>query len=167
MNSIIRFSQKLAAKIHETDLQPAPAAQNPYLDWHAHLFTARRAQYIIMSNSNSLFSAVIHGAGITHFNAFLNSMSDMLKEILHELNTGMIYQRIIAPGFANIKIAKKQDKKVIGAMNDMIFFAKLVLNEEEISPYDLSLKLNNYMIRIQGEHGVPRKVFLGMKMEER
>ena len=51
---IIRLSQKLAKKLHETALPSAPLDENPYADWSAHLFTVARTQYIIFANTKSL-----------------------------------------------------------------------------------------------------------------
>ena len=36
-----------------------------FADWSAHLFTAERTQYILISNTASLYSMVMFGRGIT------------------------------------------------------------------------------------------------------
>ncbi|WP_420860827.1 DUF6933 domain-containing protein [Symmachiella dynata] len=45
-------------------LDMVPLDDNPYAYWSAHLFTAERTQYIILSNTKSLCSCVIFGKGI-------------------------------------------------------------------------------------------------------
>ena len=55
---ILRLSQKLATKIKAGTLPEKPLDENPYADWSCHLFTADRTQYIIMSNTKSLYSCV-------------------------------------------------------------------------------------------------------------
>jgi hypothetical protein len=47
---IFRLSQKLAKKLKEGTLPPLPLDENPYADWSAHLFTADRTQYILLTN---------------------------------------------------------------------------------------------------------------------
>ena len=60
---IFRLSQKLAQKLKEDSLPAVPLDQNPYADWSAHLFTADRAQYIIVANTRSFYSVVMYGKG--------------------------------------------------------------------------------------------------------
>ena len=60
---IFRLSQKLAKKLKVSSLKPASADPNPFADWSAHLFTADRTQYLILTNTPSLYSMVIYGRG--------------------------------------------------------------------------------------------------------
>jgi hypothetical protein len=39
--------------------------ENPLADWSAQLFLADRTQYILLSNTNSLYTTVIFGKGVT------------------------------------------------------------------------------------------------------
>lgn len=50
-------------------------------------------------------------------------------------------------------------------MNDSIFFAKDVLGSEEINPYDLSLRMKDY-IHLSLEEAYPVRAFLGMKTDQ-
>ena len=68
---IFRLSQKLAEKIKEAPSRSLPPDPNPYADWSAHLFTAERTQYIILTNTPSLYSAVVYGRGIATASQFL------------------------------------------------------------------------------------------------
>ena len=63
---ILRLSQKLNTKIEAGSLTNMPLDENQYADWSCHLFTADRTQYIIMSNTPSLYSCVMFGKGITN-----------------------------------------------------------------------------------------------------
>ncbi len=68
---IFRLSNKLNTKIKAGKLSELPLDDNPYTDWSCHLFTAARAQYIIMANTKSLYSVVMFGAGITSDSKFI------------------------------------------------------------------------------------------------
>jgi len=64
---IFRLTLKLAKKI---GIAPLPAIsydenRDPLMDWNADLFTVQRTQYIILTNTASLYSMVMHGRGIT------------------------------------------------------------------------------------------------------
>jgi len=63
---IFRLSQKLNAKIKAGTLRALPLGENPFADWSAHLFAADRTQYILLSNTKSLYSTVLYGKGITN-----------------------------------------------------------------------------------------------------
>jgi hypothetical protein len=158
---IIRFSKMLSEKIHTPNLPTAPTADNPYLDWHATFFRAQRAQYIMVSNSKSLFSIFLHGSGVTNFQKFFERFSDTLRDTLHDLSADLIYQRIIAPDTGSIRLAKAQDKRIIGSMNEQTFYAQTFLNSEEISPYDLSFRVNELILSII-KYASPKEAFLGM-----
>jgi hypothetical protein len=117
---IIRLSKKLSVKIKEPNLPWLPPDSNPFLDWHAHLFTCNRAQYIMATNSTSLFSVFMHGAGVTDYGEFISRLSDTLKEVLHEIGADLIFHRIIVPGLKDVRFAKSQDRRVIGSMNPKV-----------------------------------------------
>jgi hypothetical protein len=69
---IFRLSQKLAKKLKTSPPRPAPADPNPFADWSGHLFTADRTQYLILTNTPSLYSTVIYGLGIANDSQFLD-----------------------------------------------------------------------------------------------
>jgi hypothetical protein len=58
---IFRLSQKLNTKIKAGTLPALPLDKNPIADWSAHLFVADRTQYILLSNTKSLYSTVMFG----------------------------------------------------------------------------------------------------------
>lgn len=49
----IRLSAKLGKKIHHSPTETLSADENPFADWSAHLFTAERAQCILVTNTAS------------------------------------------------------------------------------------------------------------------
>lgn len=65
---IFRLSQKLCTKIKVGSLPALPLDSNPFADWSAHLFVADRTQYLIVTNTTSLYSTVLYGKGITNGN---------------------------------------------------------------------------------------------------
>ena len=62
---IFRLSQKLKTKFKVGNLPTLPLHENPYADWSAHLFLADRTQYVILSNTKSLYSIVMYGKALT------------------------------------------------------------------------------------------------------
>jgi hypothetical protein len=68
---IFRLSQKLNAKIEVGTLPTLPLDDNPFADWSARLFFVDRMQYILLSNTKSLYSTVMYGKGITDEGRFV------------------------------------------------------------------------------------------------
>jgi len=96
---IFRLTQKLARKIKLPPLPVQPLGQNPFIDWTAHLFTAERAQYIIVTNTAALYSLIMHGRGITNRNRFFQeTLSYMAERVLsvslHEMISFWWYRQL-------------------------------------------------------------------------
>jgi hypothetical protein len=158
---IIRLSNTLAKKIKETDLPLLPSDPNPFADWAARLFTANRVQYILITNSTSLYSVVMYGKGVTGDNALLHGMTDMLREVTEEDGFRLLYEKQVAPQAARVSFSKALSRSVTGSMNDLVHQAKWYLIEDEISPYDVSFRLNEVPMSYL-KYQRPRDVFQRM-----
>ena len=158
---IFRLSQKLNTKIKAGKLGVAPLDGNPYADWSCHLFTADRTQYIILSNTPSLYSCVLYGKGITNDGIFISRALDTIREFLSDAGQQFVHRKFIAPSSETIHFAKALNRSVTGSMNDLINHAKAWLNEGEMSPHDVGFKLNDVLLSAlsteesQGGYGRP------------
>jgi len=128
---IFRLTSKLSKKIRMTSLQALPTdqAENPLMDWNAHLFTVQRTQYVILTNSASLYSMVMHGRGITNDRQFIREVMSFAKEFMTIDGNKVIYEKFIEPENKRIFFSKIVDRRVSGSMNDLIFQAKMHLIE--------------------------------------
>ncbi|OGS34183.1 MAG: hypothetical protein A2293_14025 [Elusimicrobia bacterium RIFOXYB2_FULL_49_7] len=158
---IIRLSKKMAVKIKENSLSQMEPASDPILDWHAHLFTHNRVQYVMVSHSTTLFSIFFHGQGVTDFNAFFKRMTSMLSQVCTDLGIGDFYEKAVAPNTGSVQLAKAQDKKIIGSMNDNINQAKWLLEDGDLSPYDLNFKVNKNLLSML-KYDSPEERFLAL-----
>ena len=143
---ILRLSQKLAKKLKEGALPSLPLDENPYADWSAHLFTADRTQYVIVSNTKSLYSVVLYGKGITDGGLLIDRALSTMREFMEDDGQAFVYQRFIAPASESVRFAKALDRSITGSMNELIKFAKLWLEEGDISPHDVGFKLNDILL---------------------
>ena len=139
---IFRLSHKLAKKLRISSLKPAPADPNPFADWSAHLFTAHRTQYVILTNTMSLYSTVIYGRGITDDSQFLDRALNSMREFMVDDGQEFIYRRFVAPSSRNVRFASALNRSVTGSMNDLIDEAQMRLTEYDLSPFDTSFNLN-------------------------
>jgi hypothetical protein len=161
---IFRLSQKLCTKLKVGSQPTLPLHDNPYADWSAHLFLAGRTQYILLSNTKSLYSIVMFGKGLTGEGRFIGRALSNLREFMEEDGYEFIYQRFIAPASATVQLAKALDRAVTGSMNELINHATALLAGGEMSPFDVGFKLNDVLLSAiapsKGDkYGKPRDVF--------
>ena len=164
---ILRLTQKLCTKIKSGRLSERPLDENPYADWSCNLFTAGRTQYIIVSNTVSLYSCVMYGKGITDDSRFIERTQSSIRDFMEDDGQAFAYERFIAPASGSITFAKSLNRSVTGSMNDLIKFAKHWLAEDDLSPHDVGFKLNDILLsalattKTQG-YGKPNEAFKAM-----
>ena len=161
---ILRLSQKLNAKIKAGTLKPMPLDENPYADWSCHLFTADRTQYIIVSNTASLYSCVLYGKGITNDCVFIQRVLSSLREFMEDDVQSFIYQKFVAPSSGTVSFAKALNRSVTGSMNDLIGHATGRLEYGDIAPHDLGFWLNDTLLSAiaaskSDKYGKPNEAF--------
>ena len=140
---IFRLSKKLNTKIKAGTLPSLPLDENPFADWSVHLFVADRMQYILLTNTKSLYSAMMFGKGITDDGIFIDRALSNLREFMQGDGQEFIYRRFIAPASGTVRFAKALDRSVTGSMNDLIIHATAWLIEGDLSPFDVTCKLND------------------------
>ena len=141
---ILRLTLKLAKKIGIAPLPAIPCDENrnPILDWSTNLFTAQRTQFIIITNTASLYSLILHGRGITNEKQFVRKVLRCMEEFMIVDGNKVVYKNVIEQESHKIFFSKIVDRRVSGSMNDLIFQAMVYLSEGQKSPFDISFLLN-------------------------
>lgn len=150
---ILRLSQKLSTKIKAGKLNAMPLDENPYADWSCHLFTFDRTQYILVSNTQSLYSCVLYGRGITNDCIFIERMLSSLREFMEDDGQSFIYQKFVAPSSGTVSFAKTLNRSVIGSMNDLIGHTIAWLEYGDIAPREKFGKPNEAFKRLADVYG--------------
>jgi hypothetical protein len=130
---IFQLSQKLNSKIKVGALQTLPLAENPFADWSAHLFAVDRTQFILFSNTKSLYSIVLPGKGITNVNLFIQQALRGIKDSLEADCMDSVYDQSIAPDTETVHFAKALNRSVTGWNYELTFHATLKLSGKEHS----------------------------------
>jgi hypothetical protein len=161
---IFRLSQKLAQKLGAGNLLSLPLDENPYADWSAHLFTADRAQYIILTNTKSLYSVVMFGKGITDGSVLIDRALSTIREFMDADGQAFVYQRFIAPTSGSVRFAKALDRSVTGSIIELVKFATFWLAEDDIAPHEVGFRLNDILLSALGHrkadgYGKPKEAF--------
>lgn len=161
---ILRLSGKLAKKIKAAPTKVLALDSNVHADWSASLFTADRAHYIMLTNTASLYSTVLHGGGVSSDSRFLERGLGSLREFMADDGQEFVYRRLIAPATATVHFSKAYSRSVTGSMNDLIFHAKVWLADGELSPHDVSFKLNEIPMSALG-YANPREAFKALEVK--
>jgi hypothetical protein len=160
---ILRLSQKLNAKIKAGLVPTLPLDENPLADWSAHLFLADRTQYVLLSDTKSLYSTVMFGKGITNDSEFIERALSCIRESMEDDGYGAAYERFIAPASGTVRFAKALNRSVTGSMNDMTKHAAYWLATEEVSPFEIDSRLKEIPMSAlkhgRSAYGFPRDVF--------
>jgi hypothetical protein len=163
---IFRLSQKLNTKIKAGTLPALPLDENPFADWSAGLFLSGRTQYILLTNTKSLYSTVLPGKGVTNDSDFIERALSSIREFMEADGHQGVYERFIAPVSGSVQFAKALNRSVTGSMNDMTTHAGYWLAAGEVPPIEIGSRLKDIpmsALKHDGStHGFPRDVFAKM-----
>jgi len=141
---IFRLTAKLAKKIGLDPLPvlPCDKSKDPLLDWNAHLFTVQRTQYILVTNTESLYSLVMPGRGITTERQFIQSVRTGLQAFVAGQGHHLREVKALLSQDQDTFFSKIIDRRILGSMNDLIFQSKIRLEEGQQTLFDVSFYLN-------------------------
>ncbi len=163
---IFRLSQTLNAKIKTGTLATLPLDENPFADWSAGLFLAGRSQYILVTNTMSLYSTVLPGKGVTDEETFIERALSSIREFMEADGYEGVYERLVAPVSESVRFAKSVNRSITGSMNDMTKHAAFWLAEGGVSPAEIGSRLKGIPMSAMkhdgATHGFPRDVFKAM-----
>ena len=139
---ILRLSSKLATKIKVAPKAVLPLEANPLADWSGHLFTAARTQYLVLTNTATLYSAIAFARGMTNYSQFIVRALAVIRETLEDDGHEEAYLRLIVPATGTVRFSKALNRSVIGSMNDIVNHSKFFLLERGESPFDVARRMN-------------------------
>ena len=159
---IFRLTQKLGKKVGVNPSQCLPPDPNPFADWTGHLFTAQRTQYIIVTNTPSLYSMVMYGRGITDDNQLLQRLLSYMCDFMTEDGYEFLFRKFVVPHTGRVAFSKTGDRRVLGSINDLVDQAKFHLVGGDASPFDVSFRLNATPMSML-DYRSPREAFKGLE----
>lgn len=161
---IFRLSSELAARLKVFPLQAKPLEANPFADWSARHFAAERKQFLILTNTESLYSILFAGRGLTNMSRFVDRCMSSLRQFMESDGLLPLYDRGVAPAARAVQFSKAINRSVIGSMSDLIFHAKGWLADGDHSLRDTAVRLNDMPFSTL-KYRKPREVFVGMSAQ--
>jgi len=142
---ILRLSQKLNARIKGGMLSALPLHENPFLDWSAQAFAVERAEYVLVSNTRSLFSMVLADVVFADTARFTERVLGVIRAALEGAGHGAT-DRPTAPAVEPVRLAKSLDRSVTGSMNELIAHATALLADGDSSVTAVGVRLNDVLL---------------------
>jgi len=160
---IFRLSQKLNTKIKGGTLAALPLDEDPFADWSAGLFLVGHRQYILVTNTKSLYSTLLPGNGVTDETTFIERATNSIREFMEADGHRGVFEQLIAPIHGSVWFSTALNRSITGSMNDMVKHAAFLLETGELSLIEISSRLKETpMTGLRHDaltHGFPRDVF--------
>ena len=147
---ILRFSESMARKIRLSPGPSLPPSPEPLLDWAAHLFRCQRYQYVIVTNTQTLFSFVCHGQGICDISSFVDIIMSTMREVFENYGFVKAFDDRLAPNAREMILTKVGDRSLTGCMNNIVGMSQFWLERDHLSPMDLQPRINEIPINRKG-----------------
>ncbi len=142
---VLRLTKRLADKLKIKSLPEYYDQVSAFDEWYGHLFKADRTQYMLFTNAYSLYSTLLPGKGINNIKSFFEMAGYYLFEALKEDNCENMIGRLITNKIEIIDVCKTNNRGILGSMNDMIAHSKFYLLEYQLTPIEISTRLNEML----------------------
>lgn len=158
----IRPTKMLARRLQIDGVpEVVPVVTNRVADWCVHEFKFSRWRYLMFCNTASLYPVVTEARGVTDDDTLIKRMTAALRGNLEGGPYAFLHERWIAPHALNVQFAPIPDRSVLGGMNELIFAAKIGL-EDGMTPSELSSWLAETPLSKLGMNS-PERVFPTLK----
>ena len=139
---VLRLTRKLANKLKIKSLSEYDDKVSAFDEWYGHMFIAERAQYMLFTNAYSLYSVLFPGKGISDIKIFFETAVYCFSESLKKDGFEKMVGRFITDKIEMIDVCKTNNRGILGSMNDMVAHCKFYLTKYQMSPLEISRKLN-------------------------
>lgn len=87
---IFRMSQKMSCKINAGILNTLPLHDNSFADWSANLSAVNGKEFILLSNTKSLYSTAMNAKSLNDDSEFVRRASNLPQSIKYAPNRNRI-----------------------------------------------------------------------------
>ncbi len=161
---ILRLPQTLNARLGGGTLAASALHANPLLDWSVRAFAAGKKEYVLLSNTRSLYSVVLDGVARETSGRFAGRVAGAVLAILETAGQLAVVGSDLAP--ESVRFAKAVDRSVTGSMNELVAYAERMLADGDLSVPEVGVRLNNLLLSAaagEGEkYGTPRAAFAAL-----
>lgn len=149
---IIRLSNDMQKKVHLRLTETAPPSPSFLLDWALHLFRYQGRQYIIVTNTTSLFSTVVAGKGVRNQKSLVGELLPTLIEAHRAVGFGGATGELESVQVENVSFSKVGNRVVTGSMNQIITYTQYMMDEEPEDLGELTRMINQNIFTFTNYH---------------
>lgn len=161
---ILRLPQTLNARLAGGPLAATVSHTNPLLDWSVRAFAAGTKAYVLLSNTRSLYSAVLDGVAGETRTQIAERVAGVVGGILDGAGRLAGVGNELAP--ESVRFAKALDRSVTGSMNELVAYAEVLLADGHLSVPKVGVRLNDLLLsalaRAGEKYGTPRAAFAAL-----
>jgi hypothetical protein len=147
---IFRLTQKLAKKLNLTDLSRTNSHDSESA-WYGNLFRVGGVQYILLTESLTLFSFLFHGRGIVDAASLTEKAKLLIETKFRENGWLSVLGTDISYDLAEPSLLAAQDRSVLSSMNGMIGLLKAQIEQGK---WDIEFLSNEVNIVPFSKHGI-------------
>lgn len=137
---------------------------NPLLDWSVRAFAVGKTEYVLLSNTRSLYSAVLDGVANEMRAQIAERVAGAVGVILDGAGRLASVGSELAP--ESVRFAKALDRSVTGSMNELVAYAEVLLADGDLSVPEVCVRLNDFLLsalaRAGEKYGTPRAAFAAL-----
>jgi hypothetical protein len=161
---ILRLPQTLNGRLGGGPLAASASHANPLLDWSVRAFAAGTKEYVLLSNTRSLCSAVLDGVAGETRTQLAERVVGAVRATLNGSSRFAGVGSDLAP--ESVRFAKALDRSVTGSMNELVAYAERMLADGDLSGPEVGVRLNDLLLSAaagEGEkYGTPRAAFAAL-----
>ncbi len=143
---ILRLPLKLNARIGGGPLVASAPHANPLLDWSVRAFEAGRTEYVLLSNTRSLYSAVLDGVANGNATRFAERVVGVIRAILEGAGHGPLAGITSELAPESVRFAKALGRSVTGSMNELVAYATMMLAGGDLAVPVVGVRLNGLLL---------------------
>lgn len=160
---ILRLPLKLNAALRGGTPGVLAPHENPLLDWSVRAFGAGRKECVLLSNTRSLYSAVLDGVAGENAARFAERVVGVIRAILEGVGRGSLAGTGSELTPESVRFAKALDRSVTGSMNELVAYATVLLAGGDLSVPEIGVRLNDLLLSALAggadKYGTPRDAF--------
>ncbi len=149
---IFRFTKNSQTKLKTGRLPAVEESSNLLYEWYVNVFFCMRHKYFITTNAATLFTVIIYGAGIKDDTDYFGHIFNAVRQQMQDVSLDLIFQRMISSKISEIIYANTINRSILGSMNDMTAMAKLLIQEDQLPPFEISKFINDTPFKYIGMH---------------
>ena len=161
---VLRLPQTLNARLGGGPLAATASHANPLLDWSVRAFAAGMKEYVLLSNTRSLYSAVLDGVARETRNQLAKRVAGVLGVILDGAGQLAGVGRDLTA--ESVRFANALDRSVTGSMNELVAYAEVLLADGDLSVPEVGVRLNDLLLSAAAgeaeKYGTPRAAFAAL-----